>query len=197
MVEVVITQSPWPRGTLSPRRRTSTLARTSFGPGARFSKVPRTFRARKAIRKLRPAYSVKLVFSYVVKGIKIKITAKFRASRRLRFEDTKRVCHPKYTGKVWGLLRNRPQQSYCRFTVFLFITKTPSLLIELRKLLLNDVTLKVQSKTIIFNQLFFPNNLQGDFWLIRKKVVSSLRKRLSSHCHHDHNKNSLMICSVC
>ena len=38
--------------------------------------------------KVRPAYSVKLVFSYVVKGIKTKITAKFRASRRLRFEDT-------------------------------------------------------------------------------------------------------------
>ena len=32
-------------------------------------------------KKLRPAYSIKLVFSYVVKGIKIKITAKFRASR--------------------------------------------------------------------------------------------------------------------
>ena len=28
-------------------------------------------------RKLRPAYSVKLIFSYVVKGIKIKKTAKF------------------------------------------------------------------------------------------------------------------------
>ena len=40
--------------------------------------------------KLRPAYSVKLVFSYFVKGIKIKIAAKFRASRRLRFE----VGHP-------------------------------------------------------------------------------------------------------
>ena len=41
--------------------------------------------------KLRPAYFVKLVFSYVVKGIKIKITGKFSASRRLRFEDTKRI----------------------------------------------------------------------------------------------------------
>ena len=43
----------------------------------------------KSFVKLRHAYSVKLVFSYEVKGIKIKITAKFRASRRLRFEDTK------------------------------------------------------------------------------------------------------------
>ena len=41
--------------------------------------------------RLRSAYSIKLIFSYVVKGIKIKITAKFRASRRLRFEDAKRI----------------------------------------------------------------------------------------------------------
>ena len=40
-------------------------------PGARFSKVPKTFRARKAIRKTPTAYYVKLVFSYVLKGIKI------------------------------------------------------------------------------------------------------------------------------
>ena len=39
--------------------------------------------------KVRPAYSVKLVFSYVVKGIKIKIIAKSRALRSLRFEDIK------------------------------------------------------------------------------------------------------------
>ena len=38
-----------------------------------------------------PAYSVKLVFSYVVKGIKLKITVKFRDSEHLRFEDTKRI----------------------------------------------------------------------------------------------------------
>ena len=37
---------------------------------------------------------MKLVFSYVVKGIKIKITAEFRGSRRLRFEDTKRIISP-------------------------------------------------------------------------------------------------------
>ena len=39
--------------------------------------------------KVRPAYSVKLVFSYVVMGIKIKIIAESRASRSLRFEDIK------------------------------------------------------------------------------------------------------------
>ena len=52
--------------------------------------------------KLRPAYSVKLVFSYVVKGIKIKITANLRASRRLRFEDTKRVMAPEIRPKRFG-----------------------------------------------------------------------------------------------
>ena len=52
--------------------------------------------------KLRPAYSVKLVFSYVVKGIKIKITAKFRSSRRLRFEDTKRIMSPEIRQKTFG-----------------------------------------------------------------------------------------------
>ena len=41
--------------------------------------------------KLRPAYSIKLVFPYVVKAIKIKITAKFRDMEHLRFEDTKRI----------------------------------------------------------------------------------------------------------
>ena len=39
-----------------------------------------------------------IFISYVVKGIKIKITAKFRASRRLRFKDTKRIMSPKSFG---------------------------------------------------------------------------------------------------
>ena len=57
------------------------------GPVSRKSRE--LFGLDKPFVKLRPAYSVKLVFLYVVKGIKIKITAKFRASRCLRFEDTK------------------------------------------------------------------------------------------------------------
>ena len=48
----------------------------------------------KPFLKLRPAYFVKLIFSYVVKGIKIKITAKFRHTEHLRFEDTKRIMSP-------------------------------------------------------------------------------------------------------
>ena len=47
------------------------------------------FGPEKPFVKLLPAYSVKLIFSHAVKGIKIKIMAKFGASRRLRFEDTK------------------------------------------------------------------------------------------------------------
>ena len=56
----------------------------------------------KPFEKLRPAYSVKLVFSYVVNEIKIKITAKFCASRRLRFEDTKRIMSPEIRPKRFG-----------------------------------------------------------------------------------------------
>ena len=54
----------------------------------------KTFGPEKPLVELRPAYSVKLVFSYAVKGIKIKRTAKFRASKRLRFEDTNRIRRP-------------------------------------------------------------------------------------------------------
>ena len=52
--------------------------------------------------KLRPVYSVKLIFSHVVKGIKIEITAKFRASRRLGFENTKRIMSPEIRPKRFG-----------------------------------------------------------------------------------------------
>ena len=58
-----------------------------------FLKRPENFTGPKSHSsvKLRPAYFVKLVFSYVVKGIEIKITAKFRGTEHLRFEDTKRI----------------------------------------------------------------------------------------------------------
>ena len=69
-------------------------SRKLFGPG-------------KSFVELRPAYSVKLVFSYVVKGIKIKITAKFRASSRLRFEDTNRIVSPEMRPKSFGTFEKR------------------------------------------------------------------------------------------
>ena len=68
--------------------------------GAVSRKSQKLFGPEKPFVKLRPAYSVKLVFSYVVKGIKI--TAKFRASRRLRFEDTKRIMSPEMRPKSLG-----------------------------------------------------------------------------------------------
>ena len=60
------------------------------------------FGPEKPFVKLRLAYSAKLVFSYVVKGIKIKITSKFRASSRHRFEDTKRNMSPEIRPKSFG-----------------------------------------------------------------------------------------------
>ena len=47
-------------------------------------KSRKLFGPEKPFVRLRSAYSVKLIFSYVVKGIKIKIIKKFR-------EDTKRI----------------------------------------------------------------------------------------------------------
>ena len=68
------------------------ILKFSQGPVSR--KCRKLFGPEKPFVKLQPAYFVKLVFSYVVKGIKIKITAKFRVSRRLRFDDTKRIMSP-------------------------------------------------------------------------------------------------------
>ena len=76
--------------------------RFSYVQGPVSRKSRELFRPEKSFVKLRPACSVKLVFSYVVNGIKIKITAKFRASRRLRFEDTKRIMSPEIHPKSFG-----------------------------------------------------------------------------------------------
>ena len=62
-----------------------------------FSQTRKLYGPEKPFVKLRPAYSVKLVFSYVVKGVKVKITAKFRDTGLLRFEDTKRIMSVSYT----------------------------------------------------------------------------------------------------
>ena len=52
--------------------------------------------------KLRPAYSVQLIFSCVIKETITKITAKFRASRRHRFEETKRIWSSEMRPKSFG-----------------------------------------------------------------------------------------------
>ena len=87
----------------------------SQGPVSRKSRE--FFGPEKPFVQVRPAYSVKLVFSYVVKGIKIKIIAKFRASRRLCFEDTKRMMSSEIRPKFSGPSGNRPQ--VVRVTQFL------------------------------------------------------------------------------
>ena len=65
-------------------------------------KSRKLFGLEKPFLKLRHPYSVKLVFSCIVKGIKINITAKFHASRRLRFEDTKSIMAPEMRPKSFG-----------------------------------------------------------------------------------------------
>ena len=65
-------------------------------------KSRKLFGPEKPFVRLRSAYSVKLIFSYVVKRIKIKITKKFRASRRLSCEDTKRIMSPEMPPKSFG-----------------------------------------------------------------------------------------------
>ena len=79
--------------------QTSTLLSYGLlGPVSRKSRE--LFGPEKPFVKLVPAFSVKLVFSYVVKGVKI--NAKFRASRRLSFEDTKRIMSPEMRPKSLG-----------------------------------------------------------------------------------------------
>ena len=75
--------------------RKKDLKNSDLGPVSRASRE--LFGPEKPFVKLRPAYSVKLIFSHVVKRIKTKIMAKFRASRRLRFEDPKRIMSPRNT----------------------------------------------------------------------------------------------------
>ena len=72
----------------------------SWGP---FLESPETFsHLERNFVKLQPAYYLKLVLSSVVKGIKIKIAAKFLGSRRLRFEDTKIIISPEVRPKSFG-----------------------------------------------------------------------------------------------
>ena len=68
------------------------------GPVSRKSR--KLFGPEKPFVKLRIANFAKLVFSYVVKGKQLKKAAGFRASRRLRFEDAKRIMSPE-TRPTW------------------------------------------------------------------------------------------------
>ena len=87
-----------------------------FGPGTRFSKVPKTFRARKAIRKTATRLFCKAGLFVCCKGIKIKTNAKFRASRRLSFEDAKGTLSPEMHPK--SNLALKPYQDNREFKIY-------------------------------------------------------------------------------
>ena len=103
----------WPRV-----YKRSTALSAEVAPVSRRS--PKLFGPEKPFVKLRPAYSVKLVFSYVVKGIKIKIkiTAKFRGSGLLSFEDTKRVMSSEMRPKSFGTFRETGSRLLFRTIIF-------------------------------------------------------------------------------
>ena len=88
-------------------------------PRAHFSRKSRKrFGTEKTFVTLRPVYSVKLVFSYVVKAIKIITTAKFRAPRRLRFKDTKRIKSPGIRMKSFGVFEKQASGHTTRVLLF-------------------------------------------------------------------------------
>ena len=65
-------------------------------------KCRKLFGPEKLIVSVRPAFSVKLFFWYVVQGIKIKTTLKLPASRGLRLEDTEWIVSPEMRPKSFG-----------------------------------------------------------------------------------------------
>ena len=78
------------------------------GQGSVCGKFRKLCGPEKWFAKLRPANSVKLVFLHVVKGIIMKITAKFCASRRPCFKDTKNIVTRNAPEKSSGHWRNGP-----------------------------------------------------------------------------------------
>ena len=80
------------------------------GPGT----SRKLFEPEKPFVKLRPTNSVKLVFSYVAKGWKINITVWFRDSRRLRFEDPKKIMSREMRPKSFGTFQKRAPGVSCR-----------------------------------------------------------------------------------
>ena len=104
----------WPRPFWTPVNKEAGV-RTRPVAREPFLESPDNFSGRKAIRKITTCLSVKLVFSNVVKGIKRKITAKFRASRHPRFEDTKRIMSTEIRPKSFGTFEERvPKSSFHR-----------------------------------------------------------------------------------
>ena len=106
--------------------------------------------------KLRPAHSVKLIFLYVVKGIKIKISEKFHVTKHLRFEDTKRIMSPE---KFRDFRETGPRPEL--FQVFLSLRRS---IAKLRR----SSTLEL-----------FPSAIQMKFHLFDRKIVIITVKLMS------------------
>ena len=94
-----------------------------LGPVSRKSR--KLFGPEKPFVKLQAAYSVKLGLWYVVKGIKIKITVKFRASRRLRFEDKNRIMSAEMPPKSFGTFEKRAPGSFCFLVILAWSHQKP------------------------------------------------------------------------
>ena len=75
--------------------------------GAHFLKVPKTFRAQKAIGKTVTRLLCEAGLFKSVKTIKMKTTAKFCASRHFHFAGRKRIMSPNMLPKILGLSRNQ------------------------------------------------------------------------------------------
>ena len=90
---------------LLPCPRPSRFA-VAYSPVARFSKVPRTFRARKAIRKTTTCLFCKASLFICCKGNKNKNNCKVSC---LKTPSFRRYKENYVTRKVSGLSRNRPQ----------------------------------------------------------------------------------------
>ena len=74
-------------------------------------KSRRLFGPEKPVAKLRPAPYVKLIFSFVVKVIKIKITAKFHVTNTFVLKMQREFCHP----KRFGTFEKRALGPFSRF----------------------------------------------------------------------------------
>ena len=148
------------------------------GLGSVSRKSRELFEPEKPVVNLRPAYSVKLVFSYVVKGITIKITAKFRASRHLRFEDTKRIMSPEIRPKSFGTFEKQaPVFQKSRkfsglFRLFIYVFATPRFWASK----LSNPLIFSHLKNTLKDQRFKPSGLQFDNWLFGPEKFSGLSR---------------------
>ena len=110
-------------------------------------KSRKLFGAEKPFVKLRLAYSVKLVFSYFVQRIKIEITSKFRASRGLCFQDTKR-----------------------KFRDFWETSSRTGFYLDTKRVSPTGISTKRQAKVLFLKAKFFEGHLPYlDFYLVEMK----------------------------